>query len=95
MQPFDKGESFTASITAYDSSNSPIGTITQIDATGATFGSYNITPVGITSSFTPITSIVITIVESGLGAFAIGEVYFNPGKANSYFPQREALDCKA
>lgn len=95
MQPFDKGESFTVSLTAYDSSNNTIGTITQADNTGATFGSYNIMPVGVRSSLTPINSIVIKIVELGLAAFAIGEVYFDPGKPNSCNRYREgALDCK-
>jgi hypothetical protein len=91
MQPFNKGESFTASITAFDSSNNVIGTITQPDATGAAFGEYNITAVGVRSSTTPIKSIVIKVVEARLGAFATGQIYFTPGRSNSSSPLKEKV----
>jgi hypothetical protein len=79
MQIFDINTHFTASITAYDSSNTQIGEVLHSDAT-TTANSYSITAVGVTS-LTPITSIVIKTTNPALsGVVAIGQIYFTPGK---------------
>jgi hypothetical protein len=87
MQIVDINTQFTASITAYDSSNNLIGEVQHSDAT-TTANSYSITPVGVTS-LTPITSIVIKVVGLDSNRFAIGTLYFTPGKANPCSPSRE------
>lgn len=91
MQPFTNDIVFTANLTAYDGSNNTIGEVLHTGAT-ASFGDYTITPVGVRSS-TPIKSIVIKMIDPSHNAFAIGTLYFTPGKAHSCSSQRQALDC--